>query len=102
LISKIPLERIIRIKDKFLNEDEKKKWSVDSHPDIGSLTLLWNCKEAVFKWYGDGGVDFSDQIHLLGQNHEKEIIDCHFTKNDSRLSVHYRTFEHLTLAWVFS
>jgi phosphopantetheinyl transferase len=99
----IPVVRIIRIKDKYLNEQEKKLWTAEGlQPDITEMTLLWSCKEAVFKWFGDGGVDFSDQIHLLGQNHEKEIIDCHFTKNDSKLSVHYRLFDHLTLAWVVS
>ncbi len=99
----IPVARIIRIKDKFLNEQEKKLWSAEGlHADITAITLLWSCKEAVFKWFGDGGVDFSEQIHLLGQNPEKEIIDCHFTKNDFKLSVHYRLFDHLTLAWVIS
>jgi len=99
----IPSERIIRIKDKFLNEHEKKKWLVDgSQPDITALTLLWSCKEAVFKWYGDGGVDFSDQINLLEQNEERETVGCVFTKNDSSLSIHYRKFDHLTLAWVVS
>ena len=99
----IPSERIIRIKDKFLNDQEKQKWSMDGlQPDIFALTLLWSCKEAVFKWYGDGGVDFSDQINLLEQNKDKKIIGCTFTKNNSRLSVCYCLFDHLTLAWVVS
>ena len=99
----IPSERIIRIKDKFLNEQEKQKWSMDGlQPDIFALTLLWSCKEAVFKWYGDGGVDFSDQINLLEQDKDTKIIGCTFTKNNSRLSVYYCLFDHLTLAWVVS
>jgi phosphopantetheinyl transferase len=28
------------------------------------LTLLWSVKEAVYKWYGRGGVDFRDHIVL--------------------------------------
>jgi len=99
----IPSERIIRIKDKFLNEQEKQIWSMDGvQPDIFALTLLWSCKEAVFKWYGDGGVDFSDQINLLEQNKDTKIIGCAFTKNNSKLSVYYCLFDHLTLAWVVS
>ena len=99
----IPVEKIIRIRDKFLSTDEKRKWSVyGSHPDPRIITLLWSCKESVFKWYGDGGVDFSEQIQLKEQHHGKEIVDCFFTKNQSSLSIHYNLFDHLVLAWVVS
>jgi phosphopantetheinyl transferase len=99
----IPVERIRRIRHKFLNDDEKQKWKVDGpDSDIQTLTLLWNCKEAVFKWYGNGGVDFSDQIQLKDQHHENETIECFFTKNQSNLSIHYRLFHHLSLAWIVS
>ncbi|MEP7375377.1 MAG: 4'-phosphopantetheinyl transferase superfamily protein [Chitinophagaceae bacterium] len=99
----IPVEKIIRIRDKFLSVDEKRKWSVDgSDPDARIITLLWSCKESVFKWYGDGGVDFSEQIQLKEQDPGKEIVNCFFTKNQSSLSVHYSLFDHLVLAWVVS
>jgi phosphopantetheinyl transferase len=99
----IPVEKIIRIRDKFLSVDEKRNWSVEgSHPDVRTITLLWSCKESVFKWYGDGGVDFSEQIQLKEQDHGKEIVDCFFTKNQSGLSVHYSLFDNLVLAWVVS
>lgn len=99
----IPVEKIIRIRDKFLSEDEKKKWAVDgSAPDAPTITLLWSCKESVFKWYGDGGVDFSEQIQLNRQDHEKKVIDCFFSKNHSHLSIQYNLFDHLVLAWVVS
>ncbi len=97
----IPVEKIIRIRDKFLNEYEKKKWAVDgSVPDARTITLLWSCKESVFKWYGDGGVHFSEQIQLNRQDHEKKVIDCFFSKNHSHLSIQYSLFDHLVLAWV--
>jgi phosphopantetheinyl transferase len=99
----IPVEKIVRIRDKFLNVNEKANWMVDvPHPDIQKLTLLWSCKEAVFKWYGDGGVEFSEQIQLKEQHHGNETIDCFFTKNATALSIHYRMFDHLMLAWVIS
>jgi phosphopantetheinyl transferase len=31
---------------------------------IPVATLLWSAKEAVFKWYGKGGVDFRKEIQL--------------------------------------
>jgi phosphopantetheinyl transferase len=99
----IPVEKIIRIRDKFLSVDEKKKWSVNgAAPDVRTITLLWSCKESVFKWYGDGGVDFSEQIQLKDQDREKKIIDCFFSKNQSSISIQYNLFDHLILAWVVS
>jgi hypothetical protein len=38
--------------------------------NLKPLTLLWCCKEAVFKWYGKGKVDFREHIHV------KSIIDA--------------------------
>jgi phosphopantetheinyl transferase len=99
----MPVEKIIKIRDKFLSSEEKVKWLVDvMHPDIQKLTLLWSCKEAVFKWYGDGGVEFSEQIQLKEQHYGNEMIDCFFTKNATSLSIQYRIFDHLMLAWVVS
>ena len=99
----MPIEKIIRIRDKFLSMDEKRKWAVEgSHPDARTITLLWSCKESVFKWYGDGGVDFREQIQLKQQDHGKEIVDCFFKKNQSGLSIRYSLFDHLVLAWVVS
>jgi phosphopantetheinyl transferase len=99
----IPVEKIIRIRDKFLSAEEKIKWAVDgSAPDARTITLLWSCKESVFKWYGDGGVDFSEQIQLKDQDHERKMIDCFFAKNQSNISIQYNLFDHLVLAWVVS
>ncbi len=30
------------------------------------LTMLWSAKEAIYKWYGDGLVDFRKHIHYTG------------------------------------
>jgi hypothetical protein len=30
--------------------------------EIPKLTLLWSCKEAVYKWFGSGEVDFKEHI----------------------------------------
>jgi phosphopantetheinyl transferase len=67
-------------------------------------TLLWSAKESVFKWYGDGGVDFSDQINLeTFALDEKGIIMCRFNKEFSvLLRVNYKVFNTLCLSWVVS
>ena len=114
------------IQDKFLTEEEKKMFGVSSQesgeeppesqlltpsaveglrqaqPDSRLPTLLWSAKESVFKWFGDGGVDFRKHIQLQKKDAGTEIINCLFTKTDQPLLVHYREFDHLVLAWVVS
>ncbi len=113
----IPVEKIGLIVNKFLSEQEKKIFNIQYLPagQAGSMlntqvpasdprlpTLLWSAKESVFKWHGNGGVDFRKQIQLLQQHEGTETIDCFFSKDESELNIHYRQFEHLMLAWVVS
>lgn len=103
----IPVEKIARIKDKFLNDDEQEKWAIGNEQLTNAeknvlLTLLWSCKESVFKWYGNGQVDFREHINLKDQNDSDETIHCFFTKTESSLSIRYRKLDHLILAWVVS
>lgn len=94
----IPVERILRIRDKFVSKQELDQFGGD---DYHQLTLLWSSKEAVFKWYGDGGVDFREHIHLYRNTDGKDIINCEFTKNTPRaLKIEYILFDQIVLAWV--
>jgi phosphopantetheinyl transferase len=113
----IPTEKILRIQDKFLTGEEKKIFNVqysilnvqldDNDSPLSTIdyrlpTLLWSAKEAVFKWYGDGGVDFRKDIQLKKKNEITEMILCLFLKNNMDLNIHYRRFNQLVLAWVLS
>ncbi len=99
----IPVEKIVRIRDKYLTSYEKSKWSVDvSKPDTDTLTLLWSCKEAVFKWFGDGGVDFREDILLQNINEKERKINCFFVKTKQELTARYRQFNDLTLVWIIN
>ncbi|MBK5272362.1 MAG: 4'-phosphopantetheinyl transferase superfamily protein [Bacteroidia bacterium] len=108
----IPRPKVESIRHKFLSPEEQKLFFTDPSIETHDLpagqavsrltTLLWSAKESVFKWYGDGGVDFRENILLKKQHEGNETIDCFFSKNESELSVHYRLFEHLVLAWVVS
>jgi phosphopantetheinyl transferase len=51
-------EKISRLKDKFLSPAEQVFFGDKMEP----LTLAWSAKEAAYKWFGDGGMDF---IHHL-------------------------------------
>ncbi|MBL7747507.1 MAG: 4'-phosphopantetheinyl transferase superfamily protein [Chitinophagaceae bacterium] len=99
----IPVEKVLRIQDKFLTQEERQIFNIQYSLDSTKMaTLLWSSKEAVFKWYGDGGVDFRNHIHLSNQQADIETIDCVFSKNNSSLAIHYRQFDGLVLAWVVS
>lgn len=102
-----PTEKIFRIIHKFLNEDEKQLLheSMSSSQLLQTVTLLWSAKEAMFKWYGDGGVDFKQHMliqHLDGTNEEGKL-NCIFSKKELiPLSVRYRFFDELVLSWTIS
>ena len=61
----VPNARVLKIASKFLHEDERAY--VSSQPDTSDhqlLTTLWSAKEAAFKWWSFGSVDFSEHIRL--------------------------------------
>lgn len=109
----IPSEKVLKIQDKYLSEQEREIFNIQSaiinnHLPGSSLrtddsnlpTLLWSAKEAVFKWYGNGEVDFRKHTQLKKLHAGEEIIDCFFTKTQSELKINYRLFDRLVLAWV--
>jgi phosphopantetheine--protein transferase-like protein len=92
--------KVERIKHKFLSEEEMK---FDSQPPGTSsklLTLLWSCKEAAFKWYGNGEVDFKKHIHLkqANINSDEGTILCELLKlQKTSLIIQYKFFDNLCL-----
>lgn len=105
----IPVEKISRIMYKYLSAKEHELFNLIPGTDTDQVvmnveepTLLWSAKEAVFKWYGNGGVDFRRQIQLVNKEKLTETINCYFVKEESDLVIHYRLFVGLVLAWVIS
>ena len=107
----MPSLKVERIRDKFLNREELLKFEILSPSLPGSksenqnsdlLTVLWSAKEAVFKWYGNGKVDFRRHIQLQATNEGDETIQCFFAKANQHLVVHYHEFDQLVLAWITS
>ncbi|MDE3251281.1 MAG: 4'-phosphopantetheinyl transferase superfamily protein [Bacteroidota bacterium] len=96
--------RVDKIKHKFLHPEEL--GFVHSYPtekQISLLTLLWSCKEAMFKWWGRGDVDFSEvmrvfpfEMQLSGE------IKAVFEKDGfhASLQLHYRLTETTSLVWL--
>jgi hypothetical protein len=117
----VPSLKVEKIMHKFLHEEEERSFhfrlqaaseneEVDNRDDNlkpqtpnPKLTLLWSCKEAVFKWWSYGNVDFSEMIRIepfdLLQN---GIISAKFIAEDGAipLTLHYQLFQGICLAWV--
>jgi len=102
-----PTEKIFRIIHKFLNENEKQLLNqpMSSSQLLQTATLLWSAKEAMFKWYGAGGVDFKQHllIQQLDGTDEEGTLQCSFEKEKPvSLNVKYRFLENIIMSWTVS
>lgn len=102
--------KIERVKEKFLNDAERKLLKSYEHlPKIylQLLTVLWSAKEAIFKWYGRREVDFKQHIQLatdriVMDSKEHMVLPFVFSKETNRmLKVEVKIWnDELVLAWV--
>jgi 4'-phosphopantetheinyl transferase len=92
-----------KVAHKFLNTVEQ---SFISHSQpLLQQTVCWAAKEAVYKWHGEGGVDFKHHIHLQHfQVQPAGYLECHFVKDghNSLLEIHYEIANEFCVAWVYS
>ena len=102
--------RINAIAPKFLNDAEKKylaDWEPLSKLHLELTTILWSAKEAIFKWHGNGQVDFKRHIQLNGpivfSADEWLSLPFIFSKEkETGLKISARIFDGLAMAWVVS
>ena len=94
----LPSEKVGLIRNKFLSPAELAGF--DKGDDLNWLTVFWSAKEAVFKWYGNGKVDFKQHIQLGHLHEDLNSIDCFFEKNNTHLQIHYQQVDKLVLSWV--
>lgn len=99
----IPSPKVLRILHKFLHKEEYNRINKDDTGNVELTTLLWSAKEAVFKWWGKGEVDFSEMIRIqVTEVYKEGIFPGSFSKEDlhKALSVHYKLFNDMVLTWV--
>jgi phosphopantetheinyl transferase len=100
----IPAPKVLRVQHKFLHPDEQamlSRWGTSHQTEW--TTLIWSAKEAMFKWWGRGDVDFSEVLRLNGQCPEESgILEARFIKppDDHTFTMEYRFFSSLVLTWV--
>ena len=67
------------------------------------LTLLWSAKEAMYKWYGLGEVDFSEMMRTFPfVKGAYGAIDGLFMKSplEKQLSLQYKIWDDVCLVWL--
>ncbi|NTS43542.1 4'-phosphopantetheinyl transferase superfamily protein [Flavisolibacter sp. BT320] len=114
----LPSPKVERIKEKFLHPDElaevnrqraigngqmESLLGRQSELELARLTLLWSAKEAVYKWWSYGSVDFSEMIRLQPSVLQPSgSYPGRFLAREEEhpLTIHYRLFNGLSLAWV--
>jgi phosphopantetheine--protein transferase-like protein len=100
--------RIKNIAAKFLNDDERKylnNFEETSKVYLELITVCWSTKEAIFKWYGKGGLDFKENIKIISitNNGYTGHLSCVFEKEEIiPLQVHYHISNGFVVAWVYS
>ena len=100
--------RLYDITDKFLNPAEKfflKEWEGITRVHLQLITVLWSAKEAIFKWYGNGGMDFRQHMYLNGPIifRSDEWIELPFLFDKGQtipLKIKAKIFDPLVLAYV--
>lgn len=89
------------VKNKYLTEAEMQLITDGIAASNEQLyTLLWCCKEAVYKYWGAGGIDFKKHISIQKIHPEKQQIDVLFSKQYAELLVQYSLLDTLSLAWI--
>jgi 4'-phosphopantetheinyl transferase EntD len=115
----IPAEKVVRIAHKFVHENEKQLLQPSENcPELISsndgenhalqkrlLTVLWSSKEALFKWYSWGKVDFRENMQLvqpIQQQDDKLLLPFVFQKEKTfYLNISAKIFKEIVLSWVF-
>ena len=100
-------DKVMRVLHKFLSPPEMALMLKHETAAYVKETLLWSAKESIFKWHGNGGVDFREHIHIQSLRYldaaEGPCLACTFTgEPKADLDLHFRLFNDVCLSWVSS
>ncbi len=84
----IKVSKITRLAHKFVNEQEK-QW-MDTKNIIEDLHLIWGAKEALYKTYSKGKVDFISDLTIINIDRENKTATGIINKKDElHCTLHY-------------
>ncbi len=96
-----------KVKNKFVSEEEQvyinsfqKQYECLFLPQK-LYTLCWCVKEAVYKWWGRGKIDFKQNIIITNINIENETMSVDFVQKTgkTKLLLQWRLLENISLVW---
>lgn len=104
-------DKVQKIRHKFLSLAEEEMMDayfassdVFAQPSLRFLILMWSCKEAIFKWYGWGNVDFKEHMQAasIAQRDGPHFTTTFLFKKDGEqlLPLHSLFFETLCLSYI--
>lgn len=101
-----PQPKIELVKHKFLLPGEfEVLQNFEDADELYKLTTAWSSKEAIFKWYGLGQLDFKKHmvIHQMGKMDDEIITDCMLQKTlHFPVKVFSKNIEGNVLAWIYT
>ena len=100
--------RLYNIVHKFVNDKEKiflEEWEPLTQMHLELTTILWSAKEALFKWYGLGQVDFKEHMQLSGPviflpNEWIELPFTFYKEENVHVKIMAKVFGEIVIAWV--
>ncbi|MEO6721976.1 MAG: 4'-phosphopantetheinyl transferase superfamily protein [Ferruginibacter sp.] len=103
-------DKVDKVKHKFLSANEQdiieeavQLTGVLRYSHL--LTAAWSIKESLYKWYGNGEVNFKEHLHIekLVTDANEGIAYCRFLKDANiPLQVHFLFFNENCLSWVLN
>ncbi len=96
-------EKPNRLKNKFLQEAEIKnilqKSFLTGTTDT-RMTMAWCTKEAVYKWWGKGGIFLKNDMQISGSEADKILCSLHTDHVTIPLQIQTKLLGSLCLAWL--
>jgi phosphopantetheinyl transferase len=92
---------VLKVLHKFLSTTEQQRLLRSNYTPYFIETLCWSTKEAVFKWFGKGGVDFREDIQIedISQTMDDTfMLSVRFRSQP--LTVYGKAFTDCCLTWV--
>ena len=79
---------------------------LDYRSPLEFLTVMWSAKEALFKWYSLGEVDFKEHMQLRNamEFESKGLILPFFFKKEEHMHVYVyaKMFKEIVLSWIMT
>lgn len=102
-----PVEKVARIMHKFLHENDLMYMTASyryQQLPLQLLTVMWSAKEALYKWYSLGEIDFKEHMQLNSAiifNEDEMELPFVFKKYEELpLVIHAKLFDELVLSCI--